>query len=513
MRSWPVSPDYDLASPRATELFESLRAFGYDLPTALADVVDNSISAGARNVWIDMTWAGRDSRILIRDDGRGMSQSRLVEAMRPGSASPLDEREAGDLGRFGLGMKTASISQCRCLTVLTRTATGAPAVRRWDLDYIASTGTGEWRLLKGEGLLSDEDRALLAGQKSGTVLFWDRLDALVGDVDAEDETGQRHFRERAEAVRDHLAMVFHRFLQGRGALRLHLNGRTLEPWDPFLETSDAVEPLPEETLGAAGEQIRVKPFILPHHSRIGADEHAAAAGPRGWNDHQGFYIYRNRRLLVAGDWLGLGMQKEEHFKLARIRIDMPASADLSWQIDVKKSRARPPAALRRDLLRIARASRSRASSIYRHRGKLIQRTLGDGRTFLWKHLTKHGKAFYKINREHPLVEKVLSTAADKGPVRALLSLVEQTVPTPLIVINNAEAPDSMPQPFEDSPAELRRAMAETFDALVEGGASRAEAARSLLSMEPFNLFPDLVAAFLEEASAGVEKQPRSGRVA
>ena len=98
-------------------------------------------------------------------------------------------------------------------------------------------------------------------------------------------------------------------------------------------------------------------------------------------------------------------------------------------------------------------------------------------------------------------------------MRALLSLVEQTVPTPLIVINNAEAPDSMPQPFEDSSAELRRAMAETFDALVEGGASRADAARTLLSMEPFNLFPDLVAAFLEEVSASVEKQPRSGRVA
>lgn len=501
-----MSPEYDIASPGATELFESLRAFGYDLPTAIADVIDNSISAGARNVWIDLQWAGRDSRILIRDDGRGMTEAGLVQAMRPGSSSPLAKREPADLGRFGLGLKTASISQCRCLSVLTRAVGSAPAIRRWDLDYIASIGTGEWRLLKGDTLLSVDDRGLLDPQESGTVLFWDRLDALVGDVDREDETAQRHFRERAEAVRDHLAMVFHRFLRGRGAIRLHLNGRPIEPWDPFLEDSDAVEPLPEETLGSPDEKVQVKPYILPHHSRISPDEHARAAGPRGWNDHQGFYIYRNRRLLVAGDWLGLGMQKEEHFKLARIRIDLPGSADLPWQIDVKKSRARPPTILRRDLLRIARTARSRASSIYRHRGKVIQRTLGDGRVFLWKHLTKHGRTFYKINREHPLVEKVLAAATAKGPVRALLSLVEQTVPAPLIVVNNAEAPDSLAQPFEDSPAELRRAMAEVFDALIEQGRQRAEAARALLGMEPFNQYPDLVTAFLEEVSAPARQE-------
>ena len=501
-----MSPEYDIASPGATELFESLRAFGYDLPTALADVIDNSISAGARNVWIDLKWAGRNSRITVRDDGRGMSEARLVEAMRPGSASPLDVRDPEDLGRFGLGLKTASISQCRCLTVLTKAPKNAAAVRRWDLDYIASTGTSEWRLLKGDALLPAKDRGLLKGQISGTVLFWDRLDALVGDVEADDETAQRHFRERAEAVRDHLAMVFHRFLKGRRAVKVHLNGRAVEPWDPFMEDSETVEPLPEETLGRGAEQIEVKAFILPHHSRISTDQHTRAAGPRGWNDHQGFYIYRNRRLLVAGDWLGLGMQKEEHFKLARIRIDMPASVDLRWQIDVKKSQARPPATLRRDLLRIARTARSRASSIYRHRGKIIQRTLGDERVFLWKHLTKHGRTFYKINRAHPLVEKLLAMASAKRPLRALLSLVEQTVPAPLIVIKNAEAPDSLAQPFEDSPAELRRTMAEVFDAMVESGARRSEAARALLAMEPFNLFPDLVAAFLEEVSARAREE-------
>jgi hypothetical protein len=196
------------------------------------------------------------------------------------------------------------------------------------------------------------------------------------------------------------------------------------------------------------------------------------------------------------------MQKEEHFKLARIRVDLPSSADLLWQIDVKKSRARPPAALRKDLLRIARTARSQASSIYRHRGKIIQRRLGRSDVFLWNHVVKRGRTFYKVNREHPLVRRVIESAEDKGPVRALLALVEQTVPAPLIVINNAEAPDTLGQPFEDSPKELKAAMAETFQALLEDGQGRPEAARSLLAMEPFNRFPELIAVFLDEVAAG-----------
>lgn len=494
--------DYDLASPGAAELFESLRAFGYDLPTAVADIIDNSISASARNIWVDMIWDGQGSRIIIRDDGTGMSEVALRQAMRPGSLSPIEERAENDLGRFGLGMKTASISQCRCLSVMSKTHGGEISIRRWDLDYIASTGTGEWRLLKGSKLLSSEDRMLLDRQQQGTILFWDCLDQLVGDVATNDETAQKHFRERADAVKAHLAMVFHRFLRGRNAVRLHLNGRQIEPWDPFLEDTGKVDPLPAETLIADGEAVEVKAFILPHHSRISPEQHAGAAGPRGWNAHQGFYIYRNKRLLVAGDWLGLGMQKEEHFKLARIRIDLANSADLLWQIDVKKSRARPPAALRRDLLRIARAARGQASSIYRHRGKVVQRKLGNSEVFLWNHVVKRGKAYYKINRDHPLVRKVLDTAHDKTPVRALLALVEQTIPAPLIVINNAETPDGFGQPFEDSSADLKTAMAETFQALIENGRSRPDAARTLLTMEPFNQYPEMVAVFLEEATTG-----------
>jgi hypothetical protein len=490
--------DFDIAGPRPEELFESLRAFGYDLPTAIADVIDNSIAAEAKNVWVDFVWKSPSPpRIIIRDDGKGMDEEQLIQAMRPGSRNPREPRDAKDLGRFGLGMKTASISQCRCLTVLSRAANRPLSVKRWDLDYIAQHGNGEWRLLKGEKLLGKADLSLLDNQKSGTILFWDRLDHIVATSSDSDEMEEQHFREKIDLVRDHLAMTFHRFLGGRKRVTLILNGRPLTPWDPFLEDEDATQSLEQEIHRAGGIAVAIKPFILPHHSKVTPEVHSRSAGPKGWNAHQGFYIYRNKRLLVAGDWLGLGMQKEEHYKLARIRVDLPNTADLAWQIDVKKSIATPPNALRKDLLRIARTVRNRAANIYRHRGKIISRTHGDQQDFLWQHKLLHGKTFYKLNKSHALLKKVMANTEDKAALRALLSLIEQTVPAPLIVINNAEAPDSLGLPFADSPGGVEKAMAEVYQAFLEEGSSSKEAGKRLVRSEPFQHFPEILAAFLE----------------
>ena len=138
--------DFDLVAPRADALMESLRATGYSLPDAVSDLIDNSITAGARNIWLHFQWAGTDSWVSILDDGCGMSEPALIDAMRIGSRSPREAREPSDLGRYGLGLKTASISQARSLTVATRIAgrTGTSA-KRWDLDHLASTG--DWQLL------------------------------------------------------------------------------------------------------------------------------------------------------------------------------------------------------------------------------------------------------------------------------------------------------------------------------------------------------------------------------
>src|SRR5207245_2365312 len=165
-----------------------------------------------------------------------------------------------------------------------------------------------------------------------------------------------------------LGMVFHRLMMDKRPVELLINGRVVQPWDPFLAHEAATQTLPATRLKLRRAVVEVQPFVLPHHSKIAKSTYDAVAGPRGWNAHQGFYVYRNRRLLVPGDWLGFGWAKEEHYKLARIRVEVPNALDHDWAIDVTKSRALPPAALRDDLRRIGERTRSDAKRVYSHRG-------------------------------------------------------------------------------------------------------------------------------------------------
>jgi Histidine kinase-, DNA gyrase B-, and HSP90-like ATPase len=488
--------DFEIVAPDAGAMIESMRAFGYDLPTAIADLLDNSISAKARNIWVDFIWSGTESRILVRDDGKGMDEKELVVAMRMGSISPIAEREKSDLGRFGLGLKTASFSQARRLTVISKAKGCAVEARCWDLDYVAGSGHGEWRLLKAPELLASEVAQPLADQPSGTIVVLNKLDRVVGEAALDDSRAQKRFRERVDQVRQHLGMVFHRFLRGSQALAIHINGALVEAWDPFL--SGQSDKLAEERLQCEGSDVAVVPYVLPHHSRITSEEHREAAGPKGWNAQQGFYVYRNKRLIVAGDWLGLGIQKEEHYKLARLKVDIPNTLDEAWHLDVRKAKAHPPSAIRDDLKRIARATREKAANVYRHRGKVLQRKHADDFVFVWSPKVFRGKTYYKINREHPLVKAVRSICEDVQRFGSLLSLIEQSVPSPLIVIRNSEQPDALGQPFGDDSKALLQSMEHVFAALLEQGLTKQEAAGRIAVMDPYTHYPEVLSAFLDQ---------------
>lgn len=421
--------DYDIAEPLASAMIHSLRAFGYDLATALADLIDNSIAASARNIYINFHWSGDKSTILLSDDGSGMSESELVSAMRPGSQSPLAERASNDLGRYGLGLKTASFSQAKRLTVGTL-QNGAVAVRCWDLDYV--TQCGAWRLLKqGSPIFDQSALSHLQGHQSGTVVFWETMDRVIPQgTDVDNDRAQQNFLHKAEQVKAHLALVFHRFLDrrhniGRTPLKIWINGNIVEAWDPFLQDEKATQLITEEIIRIGDTGLKVKPYILPHHSKISPETHKRAAGIKGWNAQQGFYVYRNRRLLVAGTWLGLGYQQEEHYKLARIQLDIPNNMDSEWEIDVKKSRATPPASIRDQLRNLATATRSKAAEVYRHRGARIKRGTQEI-VYIWEQKIRRGKVFYQINRKHPVVEALIHTNGEQ--MRALLHLIEETIP-------------------------------------------------------------------------------------
>ena len=366
------------------------------------------------------------------------------------------------------------------------------AIRRWDLDYVNQVD--QWWLLRSAAKGSDSRLTDLNEMTSGTIVLWECMDRVVNNAKKSDREAHNHFLESIEVVESHLAMVFHRFLEKRNRLKILINGRSIEPWNPFLPESTATQILPEEKFPWQKDKLVVQPYVLPHQSKLDPETHANAAGINGWNAQQGFYVYRNERLLVAGDWLGLGFQKEEHCKLARIQIDLPNSMDDDWNIDVKKSRARPPTALKSDLKRIARLTRQKAVEIYRHRGKVIARENADKHVFPWDRKIRRGKIFYSINQEHPLVKEAMNLPKEhQSVVRALIRLLEETVPVQQIWIDSATEPEKHSQPFEDTPSrEVVAVMTEIYRALRKSGLAPQQARDRILTMEPFQHFETLV---------------------
>jgi hypothetical protein len=335
----PLSIDYSKyqtapAIPEASSMIETFRAIGYNIETAIADIIDNSISANSKNVWVNFEWKGADTWLSVKDDGIGMNNEELIQAMRPGSKNPLADRSSKDLGRFGLGLKTASFSQARQLTVLSKKQDCSSVFWTWDLDYINQTG--KWDLINY--LPPNFDENSLGKLSSGTLVIWNNIDRVVKHFHQNDNNALDKFMFIMELVKKHLAMVFHRFIENK-KIKIFFRDIEVKPWNPFLLGEQATQPFSEEQLHNG--KVIIKGFVLPHKSKIDEETYKFAEGTKGWNEHQGFYIYRNERLLLAGDWLGL-FRKEEHYKLIRIQIDIPNSLDADWQIDIKKSIARPP---------------------------------------------------------------------------------------------------------------------------------------------------------------------------
>lgn len=425
--------------PKAHALIGSLRGLGYSPETALADLIDNSITAGAGTVEIDLQWASDKPIVAILDDGQGMDKPRLIEAMRLGGQGPDGQREATDLGRFGMGLKTASLSQSRRLSVVTKTTADVSAITL-DVEIVAIRG---WIAVIPDPLPGHPFVAELLKRTSGTVVIWDRLDELSGLAGLTKEA----FYLRLEEIRAYLGMMFHRFLNGDATrLSVVMNGRPIKAWDPFQVMHPATTPMPSEHIRHAGSSFTVKPYILPHRDRFANDsEYEAAGGPGGWAARQGFYVYRGKRLLVAGSWLGLGgvrtWTRDEASRLARIQLDLPTGLDRDWRIDVRKSQARPPGALRTRLTAIARRCREEAREVFAFRGQ-GPRVHGAPQTVPAVWLTTQGPkgAQYRINRDHPVII-ACREAATSGvrPLNAVLSIIERSVPVERIWLDVSES--------------------------------------------------------------------------
>lgn len=340
--------------PSARRLIRSLRDVGYDLKHAVADIIDNSIAAKASAVAIDMRFEGKESWLRIADNGKGMSGSSITEAMRFGTER---DYEADELGKFGLGLKTASLSQCSRLTVGSRTSTSTrrTEVRQWDLAHVESTN--RWEIID----VPPEDRPqpLVEPLKngSGTVILWELLDRVLGYKIPWGDHARNGFFRLAEELDLHLGMVFHRFLSGEARrkkkLTITINGTKIDPWDPFARAEKHTISIPRREFDIAGDEgvgiVGYSPYILPPQERFSS---LAAfnrnAGPSKWNYQQGFYIYRADRMIQSGGWSYM-RTADEHTKLARVALDFWPDLDSAFELNVAKARVNLPTDLRTKL--------------------------------------------------------------------------------------------------------------------------------------------------------------------
>jgi hypothetical protein len=372
--------DHDLINePDASRLIFGLRDTGYNFRTAAADIIDNSIAANADEVHvrISMTPEGRKF-VYIADNGEGMDAAGIHSALRYGA--PVRENLAS-LGKFGLGLKTASSSVCRRFTVISRKSPDAPLAKlAWDLDHVESTG--KWEMLR-EPLEHHEQEVWeeLCGEK-GTLVVWSKCDRLLSKN--YDEPGgtkeQNAIKRLRSSLKEHIGLIYHRFLDTADTrqrnITITVNDEPVLPWNPFYpEKSEQALSEPQQVIditsvdGKSNGKATIRAWILPNSNTLTDEEKAKA---RITNRGQGFYIYREGRLINEGGWLGVfGSQGtfEPHMSLLRIEFDFGHDLDEAFYVDVKKSRILFDPAIEEYLNTLLRNARGEAENRYRRKEK------------------------------------------------------------------------------------------------------------------------------------------------
>ncbi|XDZ51499.1 ATP-binding protein [Neisseriaceae bacterium CLB008] len=487
------------APPQASAMIEALRGMGYNTETALADIIDNSISANAKNIEIFFEWDGKNSRIVVKDDGFGMNAEAIDIAMRLGGRNPLETRGENDLGRFGLGLKTASFSQCRRLTVISSKDDSVNSLR-WDLDVLRNQTDGFWHLLEGPFPEFHKLTQDLRGLGYGTIVIWDELDRIISDQFTIDD-----WLALLDRVEAHLSMVFHRYLDQSNALfTIKINNRDVKAWDPFLLNHPS-KPWNSPTQSFNETKIKIECHVLPHKDHLTAKEFDLLEGPNGWVAQQGFYIYRNKRLLVAGSWLGLKSHrlggkywvKDEMHKFARIKLDIPNSMDQEWGIDIRKATARPPVYLRPWLARHAEDTRKRARRVFVSRGQ-VTKSASEKMEIkqAWRVEHSNSGIRYKIDLSHPIIYSVLKKAEEfRTDLNMMLKIIEETVPVQRIWLDTAENTEIPLTSFSGESSEaVFEVISLAYKNMIEiKGMTSREAKFSLQCTEPFNNYPNLIA--------------------
>lgn len=437
-----------ITEPSAAPVIHALRSIGYNPSTAVADLVDNCLDAKGTVININFVYGETDGMITIADNGSGMNEEMLQTAMNIGSKDPRAKRAVNELGRFGMGLKTASFSMGKRLCVLTK-SNGIYHERCWDLDHVSECN--EWQLFTS----IPEEVKLKMGtieDDSGTIVCIDKLDRFMG-AGGKRTLKEISFFKKVSRINKHLEFVFHSILE-KNNIKMFINGKEFIPWDPFMRTHQHTIEGEMQIIRVNDNRIRVQYFILPHASHLTEPEYKKAGGYKGWRDHQGFYIYRENRLLYFGDWMGLH-PKDAASQLARVRIDLPNEADSDWQVDIKKSGINLPEESKRRLEAISGIARKVSKEIFyfRTQGKTPEQTF-KGSLNTWEQSGREDGPQFVLNRNHPIITELLNRMDDETSRLFNLYLKFVQLGSPSNIIDSPKVPEEIIQEVSDAQKEL-----------------------------------------------------------
>ena len=478
--------------PTADILMTSMRAMGYTFESAIADIVDNSISALAKKVYIKFPIDPIDCYVAICDDGFGMNKEELFDAMKYGSEQKRDNRSSNDLGRFGLGLKAASLSQCRRLTVASK-KNGEISAYIWDLDVILEKKN--WYMIECSANQISQIKHIswLDNLDTGTIVLWENFDVIEkssGNVYAE-------LSKLQETTSDYLSLIFHRYLNksGNNKISIKINNFDLVGLDPFLENHNKTNvrrkieiPIADST--GIERMVVVQPYVLPFQKDLSAEDKKLSGGLENYRSKQGFYVYRNERLIVWGTWFG--RHRDELTKYARIRVDIPNTLDDIWGIDIKKQNAKIPSMIKVRLTRAVDEAMDIAVKAQKFRGRIEK--VEDEIDYIWDRIKGRGDNFtYKINRNSKIFNLIHNSVSDEvwSQFDMVLEEIENSIPYQQIYIDKSQ--NKVDEEIDDeriaeikAKAEMLLKMAVSF-----GGSSKEEAIEELFKAEPFNHYPQL----------------------
>ena len=352
-------------TPSPKSLIKTLMRVGYDFNMAVGDIVDNSISADAKNIRIFTTLEPQNPTFSIYDDGWGMSEKELYENMKLAAKDPSLERDENDLGRFGSGMKTASFSQARKLIVISKKKGAKICGAYWDIDEIESSDS--WEVLMG---LSEKEINSIDGfdkdmlSETGTVIIWHKI---ISFRETQHTSLENIIANTIDSMSKYLSLHFHKFMQSNDKVSFFVNQRKLSPINPFIKGKGSMDLTPENIRGKKGN-VEIKPHVLPHPQYLSQSQIDKLGGIDAIYKNQGLYIYRANRLIIAGGWMGLS-SRNILGNLARVEVNIPASLDDEWSTDVKKSSLQLPLMVQRKLKQICQRPIEKSKGEHTHRGK------------------------------------------------------------------------------------------------------------------------------------------------